>query len=216
MKLFLSVIGTAILAGALQAKDPVSRSSKTVPGKYPSIIQLTPVDPAAPATAEDVVFHSEIGGRELEFLQNARRASAQLLSLAEIANSKGASEQIKSVAEMLASMEATESSKLKDLAAARKLPPLNPDAGSWKKDLTSLTGAKFEKAWVERLIVVGEGSVQAYGIGAKANDPELKAFVEKMLPVAQARLQMANRLGGRSMATGVPSPPQEVSPAASK
>ena len=65
--------------------------------------------------------------------------------------------------------------------------------------MAALSGAKFEKAWIERLLAVSELSAAAYELGAQANDATIRSFAEKMLPIAQARLQMANRLGGRSV-----------------
>jgi|GEM_PF-2730639 len=210
MKIFSLALGTLALAGSLGAKPPAGRS--TVPGKYPPIIQITPADPAAPEPAGGI-YHTTIGGRELQFLQSARRSAAELLALAEVANAQTASEQIKSVAEMLGSMQATERGKLEEMAAARKLRAESAASGGIKKELGALSGARFEKAWVERLIGAAGASVESYAIGAKSTDAEVKAFAEKMLPVADARLQMANRLGGRSVNAPAPAPaPVEARP----
>ncbi len=187
------------LAGVVGAKEPAKRTRSSLPGKYPAIIQMTPTEPAAAKASDDTLFHSEMGGREVQFMQNARRAAGDLLALAEVAKARNASEQIKSVGEMLASMQSTERGKLEELAAAKNLPVESSSSGHIKKDLGSLTGAKFEKAWVDRLIQTAGSSVEAYEVGALSGDADLKAFVDKMLPVVRARLQMANRLGGRSV-----------------
>jgi predicted outer membrane protein len=205
MKLTPLLLSTFAISAALHAKDPVKSDGtrSSLPGKYPPIIHL---DPVAPGSPEPGLFHSEMGGREVQFLKNASRIGADQLALAELAKGRGGSEQIKAIAETLGSTQATESKEIARLAASKKvtLPPAS--ASTVKRDFEKLEGAKFEKAWVERLISVSEEGVQAYESGAKTTDADIRSFGEKLLPIARVRLQLANRLGGRSVAPAAPTP----------
>jgi predicted outer membrane protein len=205
MKLHFLVCTTLALAASGFAKEVGKQTRSTVPGPYPSIIKMTPA--AEPGKeAPKGIIQSELGGREMQFLQTANHTGSEQLALAELARTKSNSEQIKAVAETLATAQVTESKEIARLAAAKHL---TLDGGSAKvltEEMAALSGGKFEKAWVERLISINEAGVAAYEIGAKSDDPDIRSFAEKMLPVAQARLHLANRLGGRSVGNKPGSP----------
>ena len=199
MKLLTAFAGIIALAGSLFAKEPDSRRSapKSVPGPYPAIIQMPPADPAGQPPPKGLI-QSELGGREMQFLRDAIRASREQIALARLAADKASSDQVMIVAETIGSAEATEHKELARLAEARHV---TVEASPVKFDaLSALTGAKFEKAWIERLIEVSSASAAAYELGAGAQDPEIRNFAGKMLPVAKARLQVASRLGGLPVA----------------
>ena len=194
---FLSAIAFLATAGAQQAGK---KSSATVPGPYPSIIKMPPAGEAGKGAPAGII-QSELSGREMQFLQDTNQTGQEQLALADLAKSKSGSEQIKAVAETLATTQMTESREIARLAATKHVTLSSESAKTLTDELMVLDGGKFEKAWIERLIAVNESGVAAYELGAKAGDAEIRSFAEKMLPVAQARLQMANRLGGRSAAT---------------
>lgn len=209
---------TFALASTLLARDPASPRS-SVPGKYPSIIHLDPVPEGTPAPG---LFNSELSGRDIQFLKNASRIGADELALADLAKTKAASEQIKAVAETLGTAQATESKEIALLAASKKVALTSASASTVRQDFEKLEGPRFEKAWVERFIAVSEESVQSYEAAAKATDADIRAVGTKLLPVAGLRLQLANRLGGRSVAPPAPTPapvqaqPKPASPAPTK
>ena len=206
---FLSMF--AVIASSL-TKEPVKRAHITVPGPYPSIIKMVAAGEPR-QEAPKALIQSELGGREMHFLQTANRTGNEQLALAELAKTKSGSEQIKAVAETLASTQVTESKEVARLAAAKRLTLKVESAKALTDELAALSGGKFEKAWIERLITVNEADASAYEIGAKSDDADIRSFADKMLPVAKARLQMANRLGGRSVATKPAAPPAPDPPA---
>jgi predicted outer membrane protein len=207
----LSVFALTAFAGA---KEPAKKSLSTVPGQYPSIIKMTPLSEEDKAAPKGLI-ESELGGREMQFLLTANATGHEQLALAELARSKDGSEQIRAVADTLASTQETESQEVARLAAAKHVTLRNESAKALTDGLLVLSGGKFEKAWIERLIAVSEAAAAAYELGAKSDDGEIRSFAEKLLPVAKARLQMANRLGGRSVGAASPPPvppPQTAQP----
>lgn len=192
-----------VLVGSLAAVEPTppKKPRSSVPAPYPPIIKMTPAGDATGKPAG--IIQSELGGREMQFFQAASQAGSDLLLLTELAKTRSTSEQVKAVAETLAQTQVTENTEVGRLAAAKKM-ALTPDsANASARELGALSGPKFDKAWIERLIGVNESSAVAYAAGAKSADADVRSFAEKMLPVARARLQMAQRLGGRPVA---PSP----------
>lgn len=211
------ILGLMAPAGA---KEPQKKTRSTVPGPYPSIIKIEPARGADQEVSKRII-QSELGGREMQFLQVANRTGNEQSALIELAKTKGASDQVKAVAEALSSTLAAESKEVGRIAKTKDV-MLSPVGPTFSEELSPLSGAKFEKAWIERLMAVNESAVTAYELGAKAEDVEIRSFAEKMLPVAQARLQMANRLGGRSIApkagsssapdASTPNRPQPIAP----
>ena len=205
MKLIPVCLSVFLLTALAGAKEPAKKNRSTVPGPYPAIIKMTPAGEQEKATPKARI-ESELGGREMQFLLTANQTGHEQLALAELAKSKDGSEQIKAVAETLASTQETESQEVARLAAAKHVTLRNESAKALTDGLLVLSGGKFEKAWIERLIAVNEAGAAAYELGAKSGDDDIRSFAEKMLPVAKARLQMANRLGGRSVAAAPAAP----------
>jgi predicted outer membrane protein len=190
------------------------QSARTVPSKYPSIIQL----PAAPeAVIEDgqrpPLISTELGGRELQFFHAANEAGAQQLALTNLAKSKASSEEIKSVSETMAKAQVEENARVAELASRKgvNLAPMFP--ARLAEEFAPLWGAKFDKNWIERLVTVNTNAVAAYEGGAQAEDGEIKGFAEKMLPVVKAKLQLANRLAGVSTPKAAAAPTADTEPA---
>ena len=199
MKLTLALLSAFALLATAGAKEPAKKTRSTVPGPYPSIIKIAPAeDPTQKAPGG--VIQSELGGREMLFLQSANRAGQAQLALAELAKGRSSSEQVKAVAETLASTQVTENREIARLATEKHVALGDSAAKALTDEIAPLSGAKFEKAWIERLIAVTELGATAYEMGAKSDDAAIRSFAEKMLPIAQARLHLASRLGGRSVA----------------
>ncbi|HYR58223.1 MAG TPA: DUF4142 domain-containing protein [Chthoniobacteraceae bacterium] len=213
MKILVALLGILALIVPVGAKEPAKKSRESAPGHYPPIIQLNPAGEPQSAASKGII-QSELGGREVQFLQSANRAGQEELALAELARNKGSSDQIAIVAETIASTQATESKEVARLAEAKHIALAGAPAKAQADQLAALSGPKFDKAWIERLIAVSEESAAAYEAGAKSQDAEIRSFAEKMLPVANARLQVANRLGGRSVATKAATPAANPKPSA--
>src|SRR5260221_271636 len=197
MKLLVALLSPFALIASLAAKE---KPHSSLPGRYPPIIQVAPAGEPQQA-AQKGIIQSELGGREMQFLQNANRAGQEELALAELAKDKSSSDQIAIVAETIASTQATESKEIARLAEAKHVALGGAPGKALSTELAALSGAKFDKAWIERLMTVSESSAAAYEAGAKSQDADIRSVAEKMLPVAKARLQVANRLGGRSVAS---------------
>ncbi len=207
MKRHFFLLATVALVGSVFAKEPAppKKARSSVPGPYPSIIKIAPSETTKQGAA-GAIIQSELGGREMQFFQAAHRAGRDQLALAEVAVGRTSSEQIKAVAEMLASTQVVENKEIARLAAEKHVELAAGAEKAVTDELAALSGVKFEKAWIETLIAISELGATAYEVGAKSEDAAIRSFAEKMLPIAQARLQMANRLGGHSVAAK-PVPP---------
>lgn len=195
-------IVVATCAAAHAAEPQKTRRTRTVPGPYPKIIKLprVPEAPDRPATSV-LLYDTDLTGRDLVFLQTANESGLHQLALASLALERADSEQVKAVAEALAGTQAAENKQLVRLASLKGLSLAIPIEQNPAADFAGLTGPKFDKKWIDRLVAVNAIAVTAYESGTQSADAEIKAFAEAMLPLAQAKLQIANRLAGRSPAT---------------
>ena len=187
---------TAAHAAEAQTK---TRRSRTVPRPYPKIIKLPRVAeaPDRPATSV-LLYDTDLTGRDLVFLQTAHESGLHQLTLAELGHTRAESDQIKVIADTFAGTQAAENKQLVRLASLKGLSLTIPVTTDRAAEFAGLKGAKFDKKWAERLVAVNTVAVTAYESGTQSTDAELKAFAEAMLPLAQAKLQIASRLAGKT------------------
>jgi predicted outer membrane protein len=193
-------IAVALCAAAHAADAQTkTRRSRTVPGPYPKIIKLPRVAeaPDRPATGV-LLYDTDLSGRDLVFFQTANETGLRQLALATLARERAESDHIKAVAATFAGTQASEIKQLARLASLKGLSLAIPVAPDPAAEFEKLEGVKFDKKWIERLVAVNSAAVTAYESGAQSADPEIKAFAAAMLPLAQAKLQIANRLAGKA------------------
>ncbi|MEA3208917.1 MAG: putative rane protein [Chthoniobacter sp.] len=187
----LLVLFAAMTAGAAEPKGkaPSADRSKDRPKIEPP--------PAAPGgEVRTALITSDLGGREIELLKNLNDAGLRQLALASLAQTKAESEMIKSVGTTLAKTQVDENKQLARLATAKGLHLSSNPPQKLVDELVPLSGPRFEKTWIDHLIAVSEAVVGAYEAGTHSSDADVKSFAEQMLPIAHAKLQVANRLAG--------------------
>ena len=202
MKIFLAASIACLPLLVAGAEPKGKRSSKgprkTVPGRYPAIIQLDlPTERTAASGQPNRLITSDLGGREIQFFQTANSAGLRQLSLANLAKEKGLSDQLQTVASTLLITQAEENKQVARIAALKGV-GLAPAAKPLTPEFDGLAGAKLEKAWVEHLVAANQQAVDAFQIGVQASDPDIRSFAEKLLPLEQSKLQVANRLAGNA------------------
>ena len=193
--------GRSLPAAHAAEAQTKTRRTRTVPGPYPKIIKLprVPEAPDRPATGV-LLYDTDLTGRDLVFLQTAHETGLRQLALADLASTHAESEQVKAVADAIDGTQAAENKQLVRLASLKGLSlavPVTPDAAA---EFAGLKGLKFDKKWIERLVAVNVIAVTAYETGTQSADIEIKAFADAMLPLAQAKLQIAHRLAGKTPA----------------
>ena len=199
------LLGVALALGGQVVAAP-KRSAAPL-RRYPKIIELTPSSVPAEAAGGKLIS-SAISGLDFRFLRDATLAGLLQSYLGDLAKAKGAAEQVRRMGDTFTATQAEESLQLQRLAS-RKGVTVPLDASSVRTHLPggveSLEGLKFDKAVLEHLVAANRLAVSAYEAGMKSQDQDIKAFVEQMLPVAKARLQLASKMAGtQERPSGVP------------
>ena len=198
MKTALAFAVTLCLAGALHAADKPAKSKGK---KYPDIIVIPPVPEVKDPEAGKIIS-SEMSGRDLKFFHDAIEAGMISAYLADLAKTRGDAEQVKKIGETLWVTQIEENKQIAKLAAMKGVQiSSEPPAAQAKlaRELDPLTGPKFDKVILEKLLAACNQAVTAYESAAQSADKEIKTFIEQMLPVSKMKLQLASKMSGSSV-----------------
>jgi predicted outer membrane protein len=161
---------------------------------------------AAPEAPKPSLISTEIGGRDLQFLQSAAEVGRLQAWLGEQAENKAETDQVKAVGDALHETHADEIRMLTHLAASKGV-ALGAGGGiparqrQLSGEIAKLNGPKFEKTVMEQIVAVSQELASIYEAGTRSRDPEIKSFAERMLPLAKDKLQLASRMSGRAART---------------
>jgi hypothetical protein len=161
------------------------------------ILALTHLAGAQDTTLKKPLISSGLGGRELTFLTSANENGVLLNYLAETAKAKASGEQFRAVADLLGSTQQKENDRLVQLAAnkGKTFPAQTP--ATLKKiqaKLEPLSGPEFDAACGAEFKRVLDQVAANCELGAKAADPDIKAFAEQGLAMTKDKLGVVNKL----------------------
>ncbi len=190
------------LAAAADAATRKGRrpGTSTLPPKSKMIVM--PPLPPIPQVAERPVgelITTDIGGRDLQFLTTAVENGLLVAAFGELARTRAESSAIKDVGSALANTQADENKQLIRLAALKGvLLSTEPPAVQARLtgELDKLTGSNFDKACMDRIIVISKEAVTAYEGATESRDADIKSFSEQMLPISKEKLRLAEKMTG--------------------
>ena len=204
---------TTLLAFTLCLALAATSGAATKKGRKPGTSTLPPTSkmivmpplPPIPQVAERPVgelITTDIGGRDLQFLTNAVENGLLVAAFGELAKTRAESGAIKDVGSALAHTQADENKQLIRLAALKGVTlSTEPPAVQAKlsEELDKLTGSAFDKACMDRIIVISKEAVAAYEGAAESKDADIKSFSEQMLPISKEKLRLAEKMTGAGM-----------------
>ncbi len=116
------------------------------------------------------------------------------VELGQLASGKAQNAEVKRFAEMMVADHGKANQELKTTATAQgiTLPAaLSPEHQTQIVKLQGLSGAEFDKAYVDAMVAAHEKDVAAFRDRSQtATDPELKAFASKTLPTLEKHLEL--------------------------
>jgi len=144
-----------------------------------------------------------------EFFKEAAQGSMAEVTLGQMAASKAKSEAVKSFGQRMVTDHGKASQELKDLAMAESvtLPTeLSADAKALQEKLSGLSGAEFDKTYMEEMLKDHKKDISAFQEQAQqGEDPEVKNWAEETLPTLQEHYTLAettsSKIGMRSSDT---------------
>ena len=181
----ISVIGLIACGG--DTSNTVANANKVVVNTAEKAINTA--GNAANTIANTIT--SATTSKPADFANDAAQGGMAEVELGKLAISKSQNAEIKKFGQMMVDDHTKANNELKALAAKKNL-TLPADIGSHKstKDkLSALSGADFDKAYVNEMVSDHEGDLAAFQKQAdNGTDPEIKAFAAKVVPVIKKHL----------------------------
>lgn len=126
------------------------------------------------------------------FWTNAAEGGMAEVEMGRLALQKSQNADVKKFAQMMVTDHTKANDELKALAAKKNV-VLPTDTGSHKSTLDKLkglSGAEFDKAYVDAMVEGHEDTVDLFEDNADDSDADIKAFATKTLPTLKSHLQM--------------------------
>lgn len=198
--LTVTTAAVVMLTAGTQASSPQSSAQTTPPPTQQTNPPTTP-PPAGTQTARPAGQSDYLtSGREEDFIKEVAQASHIEVESSKLAVTKAQNAEVKALAEKLVSDHTAASEELKKLVMSRN--------AAWKDDdpkfkekkqkhesLQNLTGAAFDKEYLEDMISDHESTLPLFAkYSLNANDTELKSFADKTQPMLREHLKMARDL----------------------
>lgn len=125
--------------------------------------------------------------RDANFVEDVIETNYSEVKLAELASQKSRTPRVKQLAEMIKQDHTSSLNEIKTLAQAKAISvPVEESAGAREKieDLAEKTDKEFDKAWCKEMKDVHDEAISKFEKRLEdTEDEELKAFINKTLPV---------------------------------
>jgi putative membrane protein len=145
---------------------------------------------ATPTSASDTAANKALGD-DADFMAEAAQGGMAEVEMGKLAGTKAQNPEVKKFGAMMVTDHGKAGDELKALAAKKGV-TLPADIGSHKSTLdklNGLSGAGFDKEYIEEMVDDHEADVKAFKDASEnAKDPDVKAFAAKVLPVVQKHL----------------------------
>jgi len=142
--------------------------------------------------------NSQLAPEDASFVREAVQAGLTEVKLGTLAVQNGQDQNVKTFAQKLASDHTAANQELQQIAAQKGMQlPTVIDAREMLtlKRLSSLSGTEFDRAFAQDAVKAHEQAVKLFQKEAQSGqDPELKAFAQKKLPMLREHLAMARQM----------------------
>ncbi len=159
----------------------------------------TPTPSPAPEAKAAAVAPGKLDRHDQEFLRKAAEINLVEMELGKVAEKNSTDPKVKKYAASLVKDHTEANQKLARLAASKGY-ALPSQISNWDRhELNSLEkeqGEKFNKEFLSFNVKGHEKAIDLYErMGARSQDPDIKAFAEKMIPHLKEHLAMARSSG---------------------
>jgi putative membrane protein len=148
--------------------------------------------------------HSSLSASDQKFMKEAAQAGAAEVELGQLAQQKAESPDVKAFAQRMVDDHTKANDQLKQVASQKSVTlPSQPDAKDTaeKARLEKMSGAQFDKAYMNYMVADHKKDVADFQKEAsRANDPDVKNFVQTTLPTLQSHLQQAESIAPKQNA----------------
>ena len=148
-------------------------------------------------TATDMNGTAMTGTVDSAFLTDAMKGDNSEVALGKIAQSKGASQGVKDLGSMLVTDHGAHKSEVATLAQQAGVAvtdDIKDEAKTLETKLNGLSGAAFDKAFVDATVEDHKKDIAAYEKQANSGDAQTAALANKTLPTLRKHLETAQKL----------------------
>lgn len=181
-----------LLAGCAQHRS--ESDSTWMGGTSTTSSQETGTSSSASASSQSSSTTSTLSQEDQQFLKEAVQGGMAEVQMGRLASQKGQSEAVKQLGQKLVQDHTKANQELKQLASKKGV-TLTSEPGTEHKGaldhLRSLQGQEFDKAFTQHAVQDHQKDIQKFEKASQSQDPEIKAFAAKTLPVLKQHLQMA-------------------------
>ena len=139
--------------------------------------------------------------RDADFVYEIVGASYGEIKLAELANQRSRTAEVKQIAQKLLTDHTASLNELKTLAQAKAISIPVEEADASKRKLENMAeeeGSDFDQEWVQEMIDLHEKDIDKFEDRLKqTDDPELKSFIIKTIPVLKTHHENLQRLASK-------------------
>lgn len=190
------LLSAALVACGERAGQPQTETT----GTADAVSETTTA--SATTTAASGGTSSAMTPQDKEFVSNAGMAGLAEVQMGNLALQNATSADVKAFAQRMVTDHSKSNEELQQLATTKGVAlPAELDAGhkSALDHLTSLTGADFDKAYMQHMVEDHRKAVDLFTNGSTgAQDADLKAWAGRTLPTLQQHLQLAQTVAGKT------------------
>lgn len=146
------------------------------------------------------IISSDLGGRELSFLNKAHEHDMVLIYLSELAKTKGSTDAVRALGDLIGTTQTKEHEHLVALARTKavSLPGSQPGSISRMQSLLgALDKSAFDKAWLGEVSGILQASIQNYTTASSSSDAAIKKYAEPGLDLANRKLDAVKKVAAR-------------------
>lgn len=135
-----------------------------------------------------------------EFVVNAGMAGLAEVQMGNLALKNARSADVKAFAQRMVSDHSRSNAELSQLVTAKGLALPAELAGKHQQaleHLQTLSGAEFDKAYMQHMVTDHQEAVTLFQTGTTAADADIQAYASKTLPILQQHLELATTVAGK-------------------
>ena len=193
------ILGLSFALAACQAEDRTGLPETATTGAEQSVQQTGSVTATTTGSSGGTV--SALEPADKEFLSAAGMASLYEVQAGYLALQRASHADVKAFAQRMVTDHTAASGELSQLATAKGAALPTELAGDHKSaldHLSTLSGAEFDKAYMQHMVPDHQKDVAAFERTAGGSpDGDLKAWAGKMLPTLKEHLRLAVEVGGK-------------------
>lgn len=166
----------------------------------------SPSSTASPTTPGQ----NNLSSSDKQFMTEAAQGGLAEVQLGQLASKRGASNAVKQYGQRMVQDHTLVNNQLKQLATQKGVTlPTSLDSKNKQiqQSLSKLSGAKFDRQYLNQMLQDHEKDVSAFQTQAQeGQDPDVKAFAAQTLPALQEHLQQVRSIINPGSSTSTPTP----------